>query len=382
MPCIRGSPPRVWGRLREHDDAGRTVGFTPTCVGTARRMAYRASRLWVHPHVCGDGSVRSGGLPSGRGSPPRVWGRLCASFDPFSVPGFTPTCGDGFQRASKKGFIWGSPPRVWGRPDRVDHFHDHPGFTPTCVGTAVRRFGNAYCYGFTPTCVGTATTEPFPHLLFGVHPHVCGDGSTYQLSRVSVPGSPPRVWGRRGVNTAGIDLSGFTPTCVGTACGQATTRRQSWVHPHLCGDGSWFAAINPARSGSPPRVWGRLRRMGPRPVGTGFTPTCVGTAHFRDAISRQYRVHPHVCGDGTNLVDNVEASLGSPPRVWGRLAKRMIQCGDTGFTPTCVGTARSPLRHRRAIWVHPHVCGDGGYPGLVKLAVQGSPPRVWGRLVW
>ncbi len=94
-----------------------------------------------------------------------------------------------------------------------------------------------------------------------------------------------------------------------------------------------------ASTGSPPRVWGRS----------------VESPHYEAT----YLVHPHVCGDdgradrilqgpdrftptcvGTMKRTPAPSNLsdGSPPRVWGRFYGCFPPGRPTRFTPTCVGT--------------------------------------------
>ncbi len=152
-------------------------------------------------------------------------------------------------------------------------------------------------------------------------------------------GSPPRVWGRRILDIQQRLQEGFTPTCVGTARKKPGPTR--------------------SHAGSPPRVWGRRAPMISAADRVGFTPTCVGTAYTSWCRLASRWVHPHVCGDGWAGGEDDEGLTGSPPRVWGRQVKYMLPMLDSGFTPTCVGTAQ--LR------------------GGSKPADPGSPPRVWGR---
>ncbi len=193
--------------------------------------------------------------------------------------------------------------------------------------------------GFTPTCVGTAPAPLPHHLRVWVHPHVCGDGSPMSGSRGNSSGSPPRVWGRRCGAASIAGQSGFTPTCVGTAPSLCDPTRSRGVHPHVCGDGDAPRGRNDFDPGSPPRVWGRLSPM---------------TFDF--------------------------VFSGSPPRVWGRLHQALLLAPHFGFTPTCVGTAWEMDARVGLPWVHPHVCGDGVSTASFAAFSLGSPPRVWGRL--
>ena len=334
-----GSPPRVWGRQPHAVHRRHPERFTPTCVGTTEPGSRCLQSHSVHPHVCGDdhaGEHRAAGVI---GSPPRVWGRHELRVRQRHRPRFTPTCvgttsgrprraprpsvhphvcGDDRLKAGRLAYGPGSPPRVWGR----------------LVTVAIRR-GQAR---FTPTCVGTTHRAGSAALRRAVHPHVCGDdGVTY---RVANPrrGSPPRVWGRRPGHWRDQGPQRFTPTCVGTTSSMAFCMARCAVHPHVCGDDTSADVSTPGGSGSPPRVWGRLVML-VSPSGRGrFTPTCVGTTRAPAGARAGSEVHPHVCGDDVRRAHSSCMNVGSPPRVWGRPLIGAVRRGLSRFTPTCVGT--------------------------------------------
>ena len=142
-PMTVGFTPTCVGTATTSPEVGFPVlaRFTPTCVGTASGKRDRRDRR-VHPHVRGDRNQQAPLGILGAGSPPRAWGQ-----------------------------------RWRGRTRTTAKY----GFTPTCVGTA-RRW---------PCRLGRQTVE-------SVHPHVRGDS----VIRPRSESSP---------------TTRFTPTCVGTA---------------------------------------------------------------------------------------------------------------------------------------------------------------------
>ena len=171
-----GSPPRVWGIPHRRSNRCVHRRFTPTCVGNTLKARTLPSIFSVHPHVCGEYGI---GLPaffSFFGSPPRVWGilrnRCLASlrkrFTPTCVgntlrrssadapaPVHPHVCGEYVNSADASRRVTGSPPRVWGiRMDSHSTLRC-PRFTPTCVGNTWQRSASSY--------------------RASVHPHVCGE---------------------------------------------------------------------------------------------------------------------------------------------------------------------------------------------------------------
>ena len=212
--------------------------------------------------------------------------------------------------------------------------------------------------GFTPTCVGTTLRRRWFLALTSVHPHVRGDDRRVSSGSGKSSGSPPRAWGRRPLTVTCYKRNRFTPTCVGTT-GQADDgRARLSVHPHVRGDDVGLCLDGLDLVGSPPRAWGRPRRIEAEIGGHRFTPTCVGTTPAAPRPSTIWAVHPHVRGDDVCSALQFGDMLGSPPRAWGRRASAPCHFVALRFTPTCVGTTCSISRRLSPLSVHPHVRGD------------------------
>ena len=50
----RGTPPRVWGRVKLRDHVNPVIRDTPTCVGKRFYVVDTSDLQWGHPHVCGE----------------------------------------------------------------------------------------------------------------------------------------------------------------------------------------------------------------------------------------------------------------------------------------------------------------------------------------
>ena len=128
-------------------------------------------------------------------------------------------------------------------------------------------------------------------------------------------------------------------------------------------------------------MWGRQgnhRRL-QEPV--RFTPTGVGKTGFQVLPVFTAKVHPHGCGEDWQAVNAGQCRQGSPPRVWGRLVSKAQQALLTWFTPTGVGKTAAVMDDIMRVEVHPHGCGEDVTLGSNRNRAGGSPPRVWGRRV-
>ena len=175
-----------------------------------------------------------------------------------------------------------------------------------------------------------------------VHPHVCGERSTWRKHDNGRSGSSPRVWGARIPEPDKERENRFIPTCVGSA-GIGAMGQHSWtVHPHVCGERVTGVGFCQTYIGSSPRVWGaqRARPSFWRP--RRFIPTCVGSARCDHASRIPGPVHPHVCGERSTPRDPCDDPGGSSPRVWGAHGVHAVRVALHRFIPTCVGSAVTP----------------------------------------
>ena len=190
--------------------------FIPTCVGKSTHRSLRTILHRVHPHVCGEKTIKQVKPLESRGSSPRVWGKV--------------------EKANWTSFL------EW----------------------------------FIPTCVGKRSLMIIPPLGGSVHPHVCGEKSQPGDCMARPPGSSPRVWGKGCQSGKRNEMKRFIPTCVGKRSRFLWMKRAKVVHPHVCGEKCRILWSRKRDRGSSPRVWGKVPRyVFSRPI-LWFIPTCVG----------------------------------------------------------------------------------------------------------
>ena len=313
----------MWGLQLTRRHAKISHRFTPTYVGTSKSSGQSAPQASVHPHVCGDFRGQGRRRTTSGGSPPRMWGLRRVGNRGKSVTRFTPTyvgtstctlgpspypavhphvCGDFSPNNPPRRKGRGSPPRMWGLRSPRRAWRPRRRFTPTYVGTSTER----------------------------------NEGG------VAIVGSPPRMWGLHPDRSVQGQVRRFTPTYVGTSPEPIRLRPPPQVHPHVCGDFRVHAVVRWHHGGSPPRMWGLLKPGPAPPPSTRFTPTYVGTSSSDISKAIAVQVHPHVCGDFRSAATTGRARSGSPPRMWGLQTCRAKAIATMRFTPTYVGTSKSP----------------------------------------
>ena len=182
--------------------------------------AARRHRASVHPHVCGEITIRLR-LVLPAAVHPHVCGEIrCRPLAERCATRFTPTCvGKSSVTRLCARRPAGSPPRVWGNLTAPSASTLQQRFTPTCVGKSQRSIAYVTCRA-------------------AVHPHVCGEIRDGAVARCTV--------------------TRFTPTCVGKSSIASAACRWRSVHPHVCGEIMRRMLQAYRTIGSPPRVWGNL----------------------------------------------------------------------------------------------------------------------------
>ena len=227
----------MWGKRAGGFADVPGLWFTPTGVGKTHCMWLRHCTHLVHPHRCGENFHRVFPVGSGFGSPPQVWGKRRGRWSHRCHSRFTPTgvgktkrkrkrkemsgvhphrCGENTTRTIGIVPLYGSPPQVWGK---------------LCAAAC-----SAMSAWFTPTGVGKTTSVKVAMSWVAVHPHRCGENGPAGRFFRKPQGSPPQVWGKHRYPILNTRRVRFTPTGVGKTLqggGGGWSRR---VHPHRCGE--------------------------------------------------------------------------------------------------------------------------------------------------
>ena len=92
------------------------------------------------------------------------------------------------------------------------------------------------------------------------HPRVCGENKvdTYRLARSL--GSPPRVRGKRALSAIDPLVEWLTPACAGKTLEGVGDKGRNGAHPRVCGENQVITTACAQLPGSPPRVRGKRGR--------------------------------------------------------------------------------------------------------------------------
>ena len=342
--CGTGTSPRVRGKPLSCV-ASRSEGrYIPACAGEAAERAPATVTRQVHPRVCGGSDRREGLLECLRGTSPRVRGKLRHARGGRVRWGYIPACageaavivrclsshrvhprvcGGSSWYEGEAGATGGTSPRVRGKPCPVLSAVEHQRYIPACAGEA--------------------RTALVPTMASGVHPRVCG-GSLGGRRRFGVAGEPragtsPRVRGKLDAFIAAPADLGYIPACAGEASRSDRRHPHLQVHPRVCGGSQLPFDLDRAKKGTSPRVRGKLCGSPVNLLKMGYIPACAGEAGLGLATGGLLQVHPRVCGGSHGLGRDREMAQGTSPRVRGKLRRTRARWKRTGYIPACAGEA-------------------------------------------
>ena len=170
-----------------------------------------------------------------------------------------------------------------------------------------------------------------------------------------------------------------SPACAGKSLRQACGSAPSKDHPRVCGEKCVSRVPRSFSVGSPPRVRGKVDIEHRKPHPHGITPACAGKSMADSRGCRRPRDHPRVCGEKRPPNQKRCPGVGSPPRVRGKDHQDQLHPLPGGITPACAGKRRLYGRTGRAVRDHPRVCGEKCRSTVLALPTSGSPPRVRGK---
>ena len=173
--------------------------------------------------------------------------------------------------------------------------------------------------GITPAYAGKSSHQHGAGRWRRDHPRVCGEKAVAHIWWYSWIGSPPRMRGKDGVNDSAQAVTGITPACAGKSLEIARATQNLRDHPRVCGEKQSRQRCRMSRTGSPPRMRGKVAPMRPRIAPPGITPACAGKRDIPPQGSTAPGDHPRVCGEKPELPPAVQRHVGSPPRMRGKV---------------------------------------------------------------
>ena len=130
---------------------------------------------------------------------------------------------------------------------------------------------------------------------------------------------------------------------------------------------------------SPPRMRGKAKNRCRSCPLTRITPACAGKRSSHAPRACMYRDHPRVCGEKPVTLTSNGHIQGSPPRMRGKVAGVCACNVVQGITPAYAGKSKVFKNLIPTYEDHPRVCGEKCAFSFWSLFLLGSPPRMRGK---
>ena len=112
---------------------------------------------------------------------------------------------------------------------------------------------------------------------------------------------------------------------------------------------------------------------------TGITPAYAGKSSSSMRVVQSSRDHPRVCGEKVIPCTPGLHIQGSPPRMRGKVLAALMPTNALGITPAYAGKSHQIRLQAAGRWDHPRVCGEKWMTPRPEILSIGSPPRMRGK---
>ena len=177
------------------------------------------------------------------------------------------------------------------------------------------------------------------------HPRGCGENLVLVSVKKPFLGSPPRMRGKRAPTAVTVAGQGITPADAGKTALAVADGVPAKDHPRGCGENRTVFKYLFTATGSPPRMRGKQINNFFNIIVLRITPADAGKTGFDQAALMTGMDHPRGCGENDILPSTFKQSLGSPPRMRGKLFISPLYHNYLRITPADAGkTSKHEVR--------------------------------------
>ena len=192
-------------------------------------------------------------------------------------------------------------------------------------------------------------------------------------------GSSPRVRGKLDDDPPLGRAPGLIPARAGKTVAGILGSSGRTAHPRACGENTINQDLGESKSGSSPRVRGKLVPGPAKGSRTGLIPARAGKTVLLRPNRSGSGAHPRACGENALGFDEGGGHEGSSPRVRGKQRNHVTRDGGRRLIPARAGKTFHSCRRNGHAWAHPRACGENSARELPWFGSVGSSPRVRGK---
>ena len=258
-------------------------------------------------------------------------------------------------------FRFGSSPRMRGKRQTRMHMASRPRIIPAHAGQT--RLG--------VMSVGDGTD----------HPRACGANLLLRISFTPAFGSSPRMRGKPLGSGQRSQRRRIIPAHAGQTYVTSDGNNNGPDHPRACGANSLPMTFIIDRNGSSPRMRGKLGHVHDRAGEARIIPAHAGQTFRRSASCTRWPDHPRACGANACATSSDISRSGSSPRMRGKLELRKQPDGRVRIIPAHAGQTPTSPSEAPATSDHPRACGANPLSLSHRAVTPGSSPRMRGKLL-
>ena len=190
------------------------------------------------------------------------------------------------------------------------------------------------------------------------HPRACGENPAHSRVPTPVRGSSPRMRGKHNPVKIGLSQSGLIPAHAGKTVEPVGGGDHLRAHPRACGENLMGKYICENLPGSSPRMRGKRLVVGVPKVAVGLIPAHAGKTTVIQLKKPAAAAHPRACGENGLTLTRASDAVGSSPRMRGKRALLARPEGDCRLIPAHAGKTQINPTATCEWGAHPRACGE------------------------
>ena len=170
----------------------------PAHTGKTLKYSQLRSFEWAHPRAYGENGLQNIHLELGKGSSPRIRGKLAVFAVQDGDEGLIPAHTGKTKRVVRDPLPIGAHPRAYGENRCMPAFAvSFRGSSPRIRGKRVKRVTVYRRGGLIPAHTGKTEADGSAAMMVGAHPRAYGENDSHSPSSLRDLGSSPRIRGKR-----------------------------------------------------------------------------------------------------------------------------------------------------------------------------------------
>ena len=208
-----------------------------------------------------------------------------------------------------------------------------------------------------PAHAGQTTIFSFNSARWSDHPRACGANGVWGVFNIRGHGSSPRMRGKLFHNCSVLCFVRIIPAHAGQTMVAGRHSTPSTDHPRACGANAWRRDCRRAIYGSSPRMRGKPEHRHPGHGHRRIIPAHAGQTDLDKFYGDVNADHPRACGANGEALHVKRRLDGSSPRMRGKLGHRHRRYGRARIIPAHAGQTRPRPRTPVSPTDHPRACG-------------------------